>query len=315
MNFHKTIGYLAALLLMLGIGVPDSFAQTITISASSTSLSDGETDPFTVTVTVTVAGAGTGTNANVAVEGTNSDGSPPYSGTLNQSVNVSLTNGAGEGTVEFTFNMNVASSSQAQGDADAVDDKVTLVGTVTIDGDEVTSNTVTININDTAAMLTDNAEDVAGFRVFLTSPGDGEWTGVGKHKVKVQIQRLDGPSSKWGNYSSIEVGLYNNDTGMGHDDKGVREDAAEPIYDLIVSDAASYMDEDDNIVNVHQLSDLVFATMKTDTLISVAGNSENATELIDDNASQVAYKRRTRPGRYDILEFRLSIPETDGVDD
>ena len=27
MNFHKIIGYLAALLLMLGIGVPDSFAQ------------------------------------------------------------------------------------------------------------------------------------------------------------------------------------------------------------------------------------------------------------------------------------------------
>ena len=27
MNFHKTIGFLAALLLMLGLGVPDSFAQ------------------------------------------------------------------------------------------------------------------------------------------------------------------------------------------------------------------------------------------------------------------------------------------------
>ena len=32
MNFHKTIGFLASLLLMVGIGVPDSFAQTITIS-------------------------------------------------------------------------------------------------------------------------------------------------------------------------------------------------------------------------------------------------------------------------------------------
>ena len=27
MNFHKTIGFLATLLLTLGIGVPDSFAQ------------------------------------------------------------------------------------------------------------------------------------------------------------------------------------------------------------------------------------------------------------------------------------------------
>ena len=29
MNFHKTIGYLAALLLMVGFGVPDSFAQDV----------------------------------------------------------------------------------------------------------------------------------------------------------------------------------------------------------------------------------------------------------------------------------------------
>ena len=28
MNFHKTIGFLAALLLMVGLGAPDSFAQT-----------------------------------------------------------------------------------------------------------------------------------------------------------------------------------------------------------------------------------------------------------------------------------------------
>ena len=29
MNFHKTIGYLAALLLTVGLGAPDSFAQNI----------------------------------------------------------------------------------------------------------------------------------------------------------------------------------------------------------------------------------------------------------------------------------------------
>ena len=29
MNFHKTIGYLAALLLMVGLGAPDSFAQDV----------------------------------------------------------------------------------------------------------------------------------------------------------------------------------------------------------------------------------------------------------------------------------------------
>ena len=35
MNFHKTIGFLATLLLTLGLGVPDSFAQTISISPAT----------------------------------------------------------------------------------------------------------------------------------------------------------------------------------------------------------------------------------------------------------------------------------------
>ena len=34
MNFHKTIGYLAALLLMVGLGVPDSFAQDVRLTLS-----------------------------------------------------------------------------------------------------------------------------------------------------------------------------------------------------------------------------------------------------------------------------------------
>ena len=53
MNFHKTIGYLAALLLMVGIGVPDSFAQSITISVPTAQRTQSE-DAGAVTVTVTV---------------------------------------------------------------------------------------------------------------------------------------------------------------------------------------------------------------------------------------------------------------------
>ena len=29
MNFHKTIGFLATLLLVFGLGVPDSYAQAV----------------------------------------------------------------------------------------------------------------------------------------------------------------------------------------------------------------------------------------------------------------------------------------------
>ena len=35
MNFHKKIGFLAALLLTFGLGVPDGFAQTLNISVKS----------------------------------------------------------------------------------------------------------------------------------------------------------------------------------------------------------------------------------------------------------------------------------------
>ena len=53
MNFHKTIGFLATLLLVLGLGVPDSYAQdiqSVTISLNGTQGSDA--DPPTPVVTL-----------------------------------------------------------------------------------------------------------------------------------------------------------------------------------------------------------------------------------------------------------------------
>lgn len=61
MNFHKTIGFLASLLLVLGIGVPDSFAQQnakidVTVSPR---INEGQQRPVTVTVKLSEApGAG-----------------------------------------------------------------------------------------------------------------------------------------------------------------------------------------------------------------------------------------------------------------
>ena len=55
MNLHKTIGYLAALLLMVGIGVPDSFAQnTITLTLSPSTV-QGNVSATTVTATAAVS--------------------------------------------------------------------------------------------------------------------------------------------------------------------------------------------------------------------------------------------------------------------
>ena len=60
MNFHKTIGYLAALLLIVGIGAPDSFAQVVnvdvdTLTVSPPRIQEGQTRSVTVTVELTEA--------------------------------------------------------------------------------------------------------------------------------------------------------------------------------------------------------------------------------------------------------------------
>ena len=58
MNFHKTIGYLASLLLMVGLGVPDSFAQTVkSVEVVSVTPATVRDDADAV-VTVTVKGKG-----------------------------------------------------------------------------------------------------------------------------------------------------------------------------------------------------------------------------------------------------------------
>ena len=61
MNFHKKIGFLAALLLTFGLGVPDGFAQSgiITLGAPSPSnvTEQGSPDPQPVEISVTLSPA------------------------------------------------------------------------------------------------------------------------------------------------------------------------------------------------------------------------------------------------------------------
>ena len=62
MNFHKTVGYLAAFLLMVGLGAPDSFAQIaqkkITLSVDDDDVREGQTVVVTVGLS-TAPAAGT----------------------------------------------------------------------------------------------------------------------------------------------------------------------------------------------------------------------------------------------------------------
>ena len=78
MNFHKTIGFLAALLLTLGIGVPDSFAQneTIDVTVSPARITEGQSRSVTVAVTLSEApGANNTVSIAVTLPGSFPDGS------------------------------------------------------------------------------------------------------------------------------------------------------------------------------------------------------------------------------------------------
>ena len=77
MNLHKTIGFLATLLLVLGLGVPDSFAQTVKVSdVSPSSLREGQSRSVTVEVELSAApGANATTTVTVALPGTFPTGS------------------------------------------------------------------------------------------------------------------------------------------------------------------------------------------------------------------------------------------------
>ena len=71
MNFHKTIGFLATLLLTLGLGVPDSFAQDVEVNLSLQRTYVRESGSVAVTVTLATApGAGTTVSIPVNVEST-----------------------------------------------------------------------------------------------------------------------------------------------------------------------------------------------------------------------------------------------------
>ncbi len=87
MNFHKTIGFLAALLLMVGLGAPDSFAQdvpgTMTVTFNETSAdaeAEGTTNPDSVKVRVTLNPApDAALTVTVALSVTSNATTGPYS--------------------------------------------------------------------------------------------------------------------------------------------------------------------------------------------------------------------------------------------
>ena len=121
MNFHKTIGFLAALLLMVGLGAPDSFAQETTVKVSKVtpeSIREGQTSTVTVEVTLSKA-PGENSTSTVTVSlpdltvvdftvrhgpDANNDGVPDNDGFPNVEISGTATKGTAVATVTVAEN-------------------------------------------------------------------------------------------------------------------------------------------------------------------------------------------------------------------
>lgn len=307
MNFHKTIGFLATLLLVFGLGVPDSFAATtqtvtkVTLSGvSPTTLRDSSTANVTVryTVGVTLASAVTvsdGESVIVVVDDTNSDSSLPYNGIDAKNVTVNIGNGktSGSTTIAIT-NSNALEfdflDGPPKGDADTVDDTVTITATLAAEQhggtSVVTSNKVKILVTDHAAQLTNNAISVQGFKVRITTPGKDKWASSGKDKIKVRLFRHGVVGKEFGSFTSIKVALHN-------DANGAKADANEQnnpeLYSMTLN-------------NQVRLGSLAIPRVRTATL---ASDERGGSGTLNAANTKAFYTRRSGSNGFDVLEFRF----------
>ncbi len=299
MNFHKTIGFLATLLLVLGIGVPDSFAQeevkSLSLTVSPRTLRDSTTansNVVTVTarltvnlaaaaatggqdVTVTVTVSPDGTTGNLNSDNVSYTATDPGASTV--SVVENVTRGTASVPIEFTMSH----------DDDFMDEEITVTATVAAAdavGDNDLVKTAKITVTDHSASLARNAVSARGFQVHLTHPTGTATARSGKDAVKVQLRRKRGLASEFGAFTSIEVALRNRNA------KGDADMPDEDLYSLTL----------DNPATSNALGTLALPRVRTDQL---TGTVTPGTGTTLNTANTKAFY--TRGSDYDVLEFRF----------
>ena len=311
MNFHKTIGFLAALLLTLGIGVPDSFAQdegtiTLTVTPAATLTENADLSANKVTVTV---------GANVTLETAAQDADDPQTRTVTVKVTPtddSYTVAPATLTIDVVVPAGQASA--------AANVEKTMVFTINTDPDresealtftatspdltDATDTAQSIADVEVALPVADQAIDASGIRVLLVSPGNGEYASVGERTVKVQLLRKDGLASEWGNYTGITVALWNrNPKGDGDVHPDGNTTPAVAIHTLAIDNTAG------------QLGTLAISALRRDTLYTTGVAVDGTTNLIEGTTpdGRITYRRRTADRGYDTLEFEFNITEGDAT--
>ncbi len=294
MNFHKTIGYLAALLLMVGIGVPDSFAQadvkSITLSINKSTLRDSTTTPVTVTATVGVTltkavGQDSTISVVVSVGADDSYSAPDITIPVTVSEGRNSKSGV-TGPLVFTFTSGDAAT--AQGDADTEDETVTVTAQENGADADDPKDTRTIKILDYQALVADDAATPRGMRVVIAAPAANAWAPTGKDKIKVQVLRRNGLAKEYGAFTSIKVSLFNDP------DKDGSKTADVELYSLTI----------DNQV---QLGSLAVPRIRSAELTGTAA-AGTATGVVAPHANTKAfYTKGVGAGSYDKLEFRFHL--------
>ena len=308
MNFHKTIGFLATLLLTLGIGVPDSFAQTegdITLTVTGTLAENANltTNKVTVTVAANVTLNADGQDANNAQTRTvtvkvtpNDDSYTVAPATLTIPVTVAAGGTTADAAVEKTMVFTINT------DPDRESEELSFNATSPDLDPPATAPTLTITDVTVALPEADRAIDASGIRVLVVSPGNGEYASVGDRKVKVQLLRKDGLASEWGDYTGITVALWNrNPKGDGDVHPDGNTTPAIAIHTLAIDNAEG------------QLGTLAISTLRRDTLYTTGVAIVDGLITGTTPEGRITYRRRTADRGYDTLEFEFNITEGDGT--
>ena len=291
MNFHKTIGFLATLLLMLGLGVPDSFAQedvsSLSLTVSPRTLRDSTSAAVTVTARLTLTLASPVTEAakeqpeavTLAVSGDTTTGNADND-------NVSYTVSGG-GSVKFVISAGETKATQTvelvfslSHDDDSVDEEVTV--TATSDTNSDIKKEAKITVTDHSATLATNAVSARGYQVFFTKPTGANYAKAAKDAVIVEVKRKRGLASEYGAFSSIKVALRNRNA------KGDADVPDQDLYSLKIDDA-------------QQLGSLTLPRVRSAEVTGDTGIISGTTALNAGNTK--AYF--TRGSDYDVLEFRF----------
>lgn len=267
MNFHKTIGFLAALLLTLGIGVPDSFAQSIstvtfTIPDNASSVTEGMTTTLAVTVTLDAA-----PTADVPV-------------TLTAMVGAEM---VGSGTVTVLSGESIREGTMMvmpPDDADAMNTRIVVTATavgytpasvvIPVNDDE---GTITVTVDPTTAVAEGEEATVTVTATLTDSDASADNVDA---DTPVVVTAMVGAMSIGSTTVTVEA---NSNTGVSQD-----EDSGPPVIPAthLTFTPPHDMDADDGMVT---FSATLSGYVSTDAMVDITDDEVEITGVTFDPAS------------------------------